>query len=66
MFFFNLKIFQIRNPIVFSPDNINISCSAGDPLDVARSIIDNDTSRQEDTIRGLKVPSEVWKSASEI
>ena len=48
-----LKI-QIRNPIVVSLDNTNISCSAEDPLDVTRSIIDRDIACLEERIRALK------------
>ena len=48
-----LKI-QIRSPIVVSLDNTNTSCSAGDPLDVTRSIIDRDIARLEESIRALK------------
>ena len=53
IYFSTLK-FQIRYPIVFSPDDTNTSCSAGDPLDVTRSIIDRDIARLEETIRALK------------
>jgi hypothetical protein len=53
--FFNLKKIQIRNPIVFSPDDTNTSCSVGDhPFDVARSIIDRDIARLKERIRALK------------
>ena len=54
MFFsFNFK-FQIRNPIVFPPDNTNTSCSAGDPLDIMHSIIDRDIAHLEQSTRVLK------------
>ena len=54
---FSILRIQSRNPIVFSPDDTT-SCSAasGDPgpLDVARSIIDRDIARLEESIRVLK------------
>jgi hypothetical protein len=51
IFFSSLK-FQIRNPIVFSPDDT----STRDSLDVPvmRSIIDRDIARLEESIRALK------------
>jgi F-box-like len=54
-FFSTLKV-QIRNPIVFSPDDSNSLCSlaVGDPLEEARSIIDRKISRLEESIRALK------------
>ena len=59
MFFFTIFIFKIRIPTVFSPDDCtNTSSSAGDPLDVTRSIIidiiDRDIARLEESIRALK------------
>jgi hypothetical protein len=45
---------SIRHPIDFSQDDTNTSCSAGDPLDVTRSIIDRDIARLEESIRALK------------
>ena len=45
---------QSRNSIVFSPDDINASCSVGDPLVVMRSIIDRDMARLEKSIQALK------------
>jgi hypothetical protein len=46
--------FQTGNPIDFSADDTNTPCSAGDPLDVMRSIIDRDIARLEESIRALK------------
>ena len=45
---------QIKNPIDFSPDDTSTSCPAGDPLDVARNIIDRDIARLEESVRVLK------------
>ena len=52
-FFFNL---QIRNLIVrvVSADDTITSCSAGNPLDEIRSIIDRNIARLEESIRSLK------------
>ena len=46
--------FSTRNPIVFSIDDTDTSCLAGDPLGVTRSIIDRDIARLEERIRALK------------
>ena len=60
MFCFAGLNFQIRIQIVVSPltdrhgDNTNTSCSAGNPLDEMRSIIDRDIARLEESIRALK------------
>ena len=51
--FFIIKI-QIRNPIVFSPEDTNTPCSTGNPLDETRSIIDRDIARLRNNIRGLE------------
>ena len=45
---------QIRNPIAFSPEDINTLCTADDPLTKMRSIIDRDIARLEESIRALK------------
>jgi hypothetical protein len=51
VFFFSINSIQIINPIVFSPDDTNTSCSAGDQT---RTIIDRDIARLEESIRGLE------------
>ena len=45
---------HIENPIVFSPDDTNTLCSAGDPLDETRRIIDRNIAHLEESIRALK------------
>ena len=62
MFSFPILKIQIRNPIGFSPDDTNTSCSAGDLLDVTRSIIDQDIARLEGSIRGLEDSIRALKS----
>ena len=52
IFFFSVVKIQIRNLIVFSPDDTNTPCSVSDQLDEMRSIIDRDIARLEKSIRG--------------
>ena len=63
MLFFQTLNFQIRNSFVFSPDDTTTSCSACDPLDEMRSIIDRDIARLEKSIHwrstALSAP-ELW------